>query len=198
MRPLSAAQSRAVAVAPAPRGFPVVACPESIVGEHRMSITYAHVNNDRGRRRLARIDSIEECCRARARAVVSRARRWPRCGWRVRARCRLLVCLLSDVVLALLRTDGTSGAAEFSGLDVSGALRRRLVPATARSDRRRLGRVRCSGDSHRTAPADPPTIARGCRGRAGPRGRARHARLLVAVAMRRGHTVIAIVLALVT
>src|SRR5713101_4185144 len=30
MRPPSATQSRAVAVAPAPRGFPVVACPESI------------------------------------------------------------------------------------------------------------------------------------------------------------------------
>src|SRR5437773_4620131 len=30
MRPPSAAQSRAVAVAPAPRGFPVVAYPESI------------------------------------------------------------------------------------------------------------------------------------------------------------------------
>src|SRR4029453_12611966 len=46
MRPPSAAQSRAVAVAPAPRGFPVVACPESIAGEPRMSITYAHVNNE--------------------------------------------------------------------------------------------------------------------------------------------------------
>src|SRR5438445_13045452 len=30
MRPPSAAQSRAVAVAPAPRGFPGVACPENI------------------------------------------------------------------------------------------------------------------------------------------------------------------------
>src|SRR4029453_10095827 len=46
MRPPSAAQSRAVAVAPAPRGFPMVACPESIAGEHRMSITYAQVNNE--------------------------------------------------------------------------------------------------------------------------------------------------------
>src|SRR5712692_3816355 len=46
MRPPSATQSRAVAVAPAPRGFPVVACPESIVREHRMSITYAHINNE--------------------------------------------------------------------------------------------------------------------------------------------------------
>src|SRR6266540_6762022 len=45
MRPPSAAQSRAVAVAPAPRGFPVVACTESIARDRRMSITYAHVNN---------------------------------------------------------------------------------------------------------------------------------------------------------
>src|SRR6266508_3313239 len=35
MRPPSAAQSRAVAVAPAPRGFPVVACPESIARDIR-------------------------------------------------------------------------------------------------------------------------------------------------------------------
>src|SRR5205809_6409180 len=35
MRPPSAAQSRAGAVAPAPRGFPVVACPDSIARDTR-------------------------------------------------------------------------------------------------------------------------------------------------------------------
>src|SRR3989441_2546370 len=35
MRPPAAAQSRAVAVAPAPRGFPVVACPKSIARDIR-------------------------------------------------------------------------------------------------------------------------------------------------------------------
>src|SRR3989442_15137758 len=35
MRPPSAAQSRAGAVAPAPRGFPVVACPDSIARDIR-------------------------------------------------------------------------------------------------------------------------------------------------------------------
>src|SRR5438034_709157 len=35
MRPPSAAQSRAGAVAPTPRGFPVVACPDSIARDTR-------------------------------------------------------------------------------------------------------------------------------------------------------------------
>src|SRR6266849_4959643 len=35
MRPPAVAQSRAVAVAPAPRGFPVVACPKSIARDIR-------------------------------------------------------------------------------------------------------------------------------------------------------------------
>src|SRR5437667_11530231 len=61
MRPPSAAQSRAVAVAPAPRGFPVVAYPESIARGTRclllthisITVTYTqtalnHWNTDRG------------------------------------------------------------------------------------------------------------------------------------------------------
>src|SRR6266849_1247932 len=45
MRPPSAAQSRAVAVAPAPRGFPVVACPESIARDTRcLLLTHTSIN----------------------------------------------------------------------------------------------------------------------------------------------------------
>src|SRR5713101_6885912 len=43
MRPPSAAQSRAVAVAPAPRGFPVVACPESIA-RHLICLLLTHMS----------------------------------------------------------------------------------------------------------------------------------------------------------
>src|SRR5438445_5676808 len=44
MRPPSAAQSRAVAVAPAPRGFPVVACLESIArGTRCLLLTHTSI-----------------------------------------------------------------------------------------------------------------------------------------------------------
>src|SRR5438445_4525357 len=64
MRPPSAAQSRAVAVAPAPRGFPVVACLESIARGTRClllthtSITLEKVEPEPTRRRRSRSRAI--------------------------------------------------------------------------------------------------------------------------------------------
>src|SRR5207247_3027568 len=56
MRPPSAAQSRAGAVAPTPRGFPVVACPDSIARDTRcLLLTHTSINapsrSTRSRRR---------------------------------------------------------------------------------------------------------------------------------------------------
>src|SRR2546427_9291008 len=55
MRPPSAAQSRAGAVAPAPRGFPVVACPDSIARDTRcLLLTHTSITATRaGRGQLA-------------------------------------------------------------------------------------------------------------------------------------------------
>src|SRR5436190_21580752 len=56
MRPPSAAQSRAGAVAPTPRGFPVVACPDSIARDTRCLLlthtsisAYTAATKNRGR-----------------------------------------------------------------------------------------------------------------------------------------------------
>src|SRR3989442_9893122 len=51
MRPPSAAQSRAGAVAPAPRGFPVVACPDSIARDTRcLLLTHTSITDPQGSR----------------------------------------------------------------------------------------------------------------------------------------------------
>src|SRR5437773_1839888 len=53
MRPPSAAQSRAGAVAPAPRGFPVVACPDSIARDTRcLLLTHTSITKHRTHRDL--------------------------------------------------------------------------------------------------------------------------------------------------
>src|SRR3989442_12103950 len=57
MRPPSAAQSRAVAVAPAPRGFPVVACLESIArGTRCLLLTHTSISICRSSNRLWKPD----------------------------------------------------------------------------------------------------------------------------------------------
>src|SRR6267142_2808566 len=62
MRPPSAAQSRAGAVAPAPRGFPVVACPDSIARDTRcLLLTHTSITT--------RVQLCENCVIGRDRSL---------------------------------------------------------------------------------------------------------------------------------
>src|SRR6266481_9857421 len=70
MRPPSAAQSRAGAVAPAPRGFPVVACPDSIARDTRcLLLTHTSITKHRTHRDLKFVRGLRPLAALNPRAL---------------------------------------------------------------------------------------------------------------------------------
>src|SRR6266566_2217377 len=77
MRPPSAAQSRAGAVAPAPRGFPVVACPDSIARDTRcLLLTHTSIKTCPGGRRTSKTASGWQTSRGTAEPVNRNESSW--------------------------------------------------------------------------------------------------------------------------